>query len=94
MADLTEGELLQALQAALQEAQQAEAEGADGALTARELTDVLGWYSGRVHRWLRTLKDQGKLEVIKVHREAVDGSSRVSPAYRLLVDPPEAEAEV
>ena len=87
MADMTESELLQALQDALEAA--AENEDADGALTVTELSDQLDWYREKVCKWLRSLNRQGRLECIKVRRPAIDGSIRVSPAYRVV----EAEDE-
>jgi len=88
MADvtITEAELLEALQQALREAKEhpGEDEQAAGALTVSELADELGWYPEKVRRRLKQLKAQGLLESIKVHREAIDGSSRVSPAYRFV----------
>lgn len=83
MASVTEVELLKALQDALE---QAGNEHADGAMTVSELADELGWYRNKVLRFLKSLKAQGKLEVIKVHREALDGSQRVSPAYRFKME--------
>lgn len=87
MAVVTEEELLEALRQALQDGQQAgQDEHAAGALTVAELSDALGWYAEKVRQRLRVLKAQDAIEVLKVHREAIDGSRRVSPAYRIKVE--------
>ena len=82
MAGVTEAELLQALQDALQQA--LTNPDADGALTVHELEDALGWDVAKVRKTLRTLKNGGHLKSVKVRRVAIDDSVRVVPAYRLI----------
>ena len=87
MADMSESELLEALQAAMQAAGQGDE--APGAMTTAELADETGWSTARVRRGLKALKRAGRLERVYVQREALDDSMRPTPAYRIV----EAEGE-
>jgi predicted ArsR family transcriptional regulator len=76
---VTESELLRALQAALSAAP----EGATGAMTTRELCEALDLYPEKVRRGLRALSAQGRLEIVRVKRQGLDGRMSYRPAYRL-----------
>lgn len=77
--ELTEQDLIEAVL----EAQAARAEGAEGALTMRELIKQTGWGERRVQLRLDELKCGGRLDVVRVNREALDGRMVRVPAYRL-----------
>lgn len=55
----------------------------DGALTVRDLVQETGWTRTAILRGMRSLKEAGALEVIKVFREDLSGRVTRVPAYRL-----------
>ena len=79
---LTENELVQALEAALNAG-----DSTDGALTVQELAEAAGISVAKVRSGLRILKAAGVIEVVKVQR--VDLSDRLIrlPGYRLIRSP-------
>ena len=87
MASVTEGELLEALRAALESARsEGQTTEVAGALTVAELGTELGWNRQRVRDVLGMLKARGHLEVTRVLRESLDGVRRSVPAYRYVVE--------
>ncbi len=77
--DVTESELIEALQRALQASEQSDG----GALTARELGELLGWGERKINRGLHILDKQGRLEVVYVTRRRLDGAMGHPSAYRI-----------
>ena len=77
--EITESQLI----AALQEAR-AEARTADGAMTTQELIARLGWSGTRVRRRLHALKAAGRLEIVSVTRQNLANVDQVLPGYRIL----------
>ena len=77
--EMTESQLIAALQAA-----RTEAKTADGALTTQELMERLGWSSEKVRKRLRALKIAGKLEVVKVTRYNLSDAEQLIPGYRII----------
>jgi hypothetical protein len=80
MSDITENELVTALQNAL-------LENIDnrppGYRTREELQETLNMSEYRLLQRLRTLKKQGRLESLRVSVENITGSMGSRPAYRL-----------
>lgn len=58
---------------------------AEGAFTSRELSKILGHSTNWIHEKLRTLQEDGKihLDVVRVRKPAIDGTMRVTAAYRI-----------
>lgn len=56
----------------------------DGAATKNEIVAASGLSEGMVTQRLMGLKREGRLEVVRVKREAIDGNMRSAPAYRVL----------
>lgn len=77
--NITESELLQAIQ----DAMQATPDNPSGALTREDLQDQLELSTYSVRKFLKQLHKAGKLEVVKVYRETIDGVKRPTPAYRI-----------
>jgi hypothetical protein len=59
----------------------------DGALTAAQLADRAGKPKAWVLARLSSLKREGRLRVVRVRTEAIDGSWRWSPAYVVMRTP-------
>lgn len=59
----------------------------DGFFTVRELARESGRREERVRRALQVLADEGRLEVQRVRRHALDGRLGVVPAYRVRPAP-------
>jgi hypothetical protein len=57
---------------------------ADGFYTTKELADLLGVGKVAMARRLDLAKQAGRLEVVRVKRESLDGRMMTSPAYRIL----------
>lgn len=77
--DITENDLIEALR------QAAECGGdAEGAISVDELRVALGWGKTRIREILRDLKMDGRLEIVWVPSESLDGKRIVKPAYRLV----------
>ncbi len=77
--DVTEQDLLEALQRALAE----NAPESAGFMTAVELEDALGWSQKRVSKALHLLAKQGKLQVQFVRRADITGRVQTPPGYRV-----------
>lgn len=56
----------------------------DGFYTTKELADLLGLGKVSMTKRLDLAKKAGRLEVVFVKREALDGRMMRSPAYRIL----------
>lgn len=56
------------------------------AFTTEEIISVLKWNKTKVQSLLKELKRRGKLEVVKVYREDVDGEYSLRPAYIIHLD--------
>jgi len=54
-----------------------------GGITTQELCEATGRGVGWVRRRLHQAQRQGRLEVVRVYRTAIDGVPRHVPAYRL-----------
>ena len=80
MESVTETELLQALQDALC------LEGED-ASTTKELARATGMSVNRVQASLLALKEEGKIECVRVMRTTVDDRFHPRPGYRLKQNP-------
>lgn len=76
--ELTESDLI----AALLEAR-GEPGNADGALTMREIVQQTQWGERRLQLKLEEMKRAGRIEVVRVEREALDGRLVRVPGYRL-----------
>ena len=76
--DITEGQLLEALQRAVTP------DNPEGAMTIEDLRGQLGWSYGRIRRELHRLKDEGKLDVLRVSRPDLTGRMLPRPAYRFV----------
>lgn len=79
--DLTQEELIEALQRMMNEAH-----SADGFHTVRELTDAAGTYKERVRELLHEARKRGILEMRKVPRETLAGYVQKVPAFRINTD--------
>lgn len=79
---ITEDELVAALFSA-QEA--ATGKAANGALTTRALTKLVGRNREWVRERLRVLKDAGLVEPVRVQVVDIAGRETTAPAYRLIV---------
>ena len=77
---VTTNELLDALRAA------APVTGATpkDAYSMTELAAATGWGRARISQQLAALKTAGRLEIVNVQREAIDGLMRQLPVYRIL----------
>ena len=75
---LTESQLLEAMATALR-TQPDET----GAHTAVELVTLTNWPLSRVHRTLKALALEGRLDVVKVYRPEITGTVRRVAGYRL-----------
>ena len=80
VAEITEEALVAALKEALKTDDNLRPRGA---LTTRELQEILGWSGDRVRRELKKLKVQGKLEVIDVPVITLDNRVQRVTGYRL-----------
>lgn len=80
MTEMTEAELLTALQESLRQA----AEGPDGAMTTREIRKELGVGVRQAREIIRTLTEQGRIRPVRVKRPAIDGVMRPSTAYQMI----------
>lgn len=69
--------LIESLEEVMQSSKHAEG------LTVTEMCAITGHRSDWVHQRLSRLKAEGKLEVARAPREAIDGSSRLVPVYRI-----------
>ena len=78
---MTTAELLQALADAT--ISRAPKEPTD-VFTGSEIRQATGWCSARFTREMGVLKRDGRLEFVKVQREAVDGRRAAVTAYRIL----------
>jgi len=58
--------------------------GYDDAKTVRELEEELGTDRKKVREWLRPLVQSHAVEIVRVHRERIDGVVQRVPAYRLV----------
>ena len=74
---ITTDDLLAALQAALGQM------GDDEAKTVQDFCEQTGWGRTKVTHVLGALARQGKLEVVRVKRPALDGRQCSVPAYRM-----------
>lgn len=79
--DITEAELINALQAAMAAAPETE-----GFTTTPELAEVVGWSHQRVRDALRLLIEEQRVEMQWVKRRDIAGRLGRRPAYRLLQD--------
>ncbi len=79
---VTETELLDALRQALPSG--ANKVRPNGAFTRDELMGLTGWGHTRVSGNLKRLKVAGRLEVVMIPGERVDGRQCQTPAYRFL----------
>jgi predicted ArsR family transcriptional regulator len=61
----------------------AEDTGRQGALTATEIAERLGWGYDRVRRFIGRLKAQGVVEVVRIWKEGIDDKPHLVSAYRL-----------
>lgn len=52
-------------------------------MTTKELATALDWSNERVRERLRILKEQGRIDVITVRREILDGRVTNVPGYRM-----------
>ena len=73
---ITESELLEALA-------HSQRPGEDGARTVREMVADTGLAETRIHKALQAFQAQGRLTVYRVRRQAIDGTSKVVPAYSI-----------
>lgn len=80
MASITEGELLEALTAAVRGAAPKDAK------TVQEIADSSGVGYKRARRALALLKQQGRLVVHWIHRESLDGRQILVAGY--TINPP------
>jgi DNA-binding IclR family transcriptional regulator len=78
---VTEEDLLAELRKALEKPPQGEG------LTGPELSERLGCNMAAVHRFLRAFQRSGRLEVVTVHRRAIDDRRTTVRAYRLRAAP-------
>lgn len=77
---ITESELLDELRAATRTLPS----NPEGAFTFSELREAMGISILALTRKLRALKAAGKMECVRVVREALDGRAAQVPAYRLI----------
>ena len=77
--DITENELIRALEEAQVETQQ----DRQGFMTTAEMSRALDWTYWRVKAQLHDLRDQGRLETRKVQYRDISGRVTRVPAYRL-----------
>lgn len=75
---ITTTEILDALAAATQRAP-----NPDDAYTVPELCAATGWTPHMTRRYLAQLKDAGRLQVVMLARERLDGKPCTSPGYRI-----------
>ena len=80
---ITENELIDALR----NASRRTADNPDGAMTSHEMGEALGLSHRTIIEYLRKFKRTGRLEIVRVSREGIDG--RVSPVtgYRVKKTP-------
>ena len=78
---VTQGELIAALQAAMEQP-----DDPAGAITSAELAAQLGWHIVKVRDELGKLDRAGRLECVKVTRRDITGRVGNRPAYRLIKD--------
>jgi len=64
-----------------------------GALRTNEIKRLLGWSTDNIRKFLKSLKDDGLIEVIKVRVVTLDDKAQPLPHYRIK-DDPEVEALV
>jgi DNA-binding Lrp family transcriptional regulator len=76
---ITEGEILEALQSALQHP----AHEDDGAVTVLEIAEKEGMSIATVRRGMKRLIGQGKATCVHVRRVAMDGRLQRVPGYRI-----------
>jgi hypothetical protein len=80
--ELTERDLIEAVLAS------AEAQGAaQGALTTAELAEQAGMSYTLTLAKLHRLQKEGRLEVVRMRRQSLDGRTTWVPAYRLKGEP-------
>lgn len=77
---ITQGELIAALQAAMEQPD----DDPEGAVTAAELAEQLDWHVVKVRDELGKLDRAGRLECVKVIRRDITGRVGNRPAYRLV----------
>lgn len=75
---ISTSELLDALQEATGDS------GPTDALTFLELKELIGWGRDRISTHLNKLKASGRLQVVFVKRERLDGNTVKVPAYRFV----------
>lgn len=82
----SEDELIQALL----QAAASDGDRPAGAMTRQQIQDALTdqtgrpWSERRVIRWLKDLKRDGRIEVVQIPDERLDGLPCTKPGYRLL----------
>lgn len=76
---MNESDILRELESAI-----AAAGNPEGAYTTQELGEALGLGEEAVRRRLKALKRAGRLEVLTVRRENINGVMDHRPAYRIL----------
>lgn len=79
MEAMTEAALLEALRAAM-----GAAEDCEGALTTRELCEMLGISEKTARKRIDRLQREGRVQVVHVPRKRIDGEIRPTAAYRLV----------
>lgn len=77
---ITEGEIISAIRETFRRSPDAKA---TGAATVNELHRSTGWARSKVCNALLALKAAGRLEMVRVPREALDGRVSMVPAYRV-----------
>lgn len=86
---ISENELLDALREATESEQ-----GDDGALTLREIMAATGMSERRAKEHMSRLKAAGRIEPVKVRREALDGRNALVPAYRVIATHNPANSDI
>ena len=56
----------------------------EGYLTAEDFAEVMGLGKVAVQKRLKVVQRAGRLSVVKVKRQAIDGRLMHTPAYRIL----------
>lgn len=80
MDTMTEAKILEAIEESLRAAHKRP----EGALSVSEIVDETGHSKKEVREHLRRLKQDGRLQVHVVRKEALDGSMRPVPVYEIL----------